>query len=287
MDEDLAPSQLLVSTGGWEGMKRLSETCRELGYLFGLHDQYRDFYVDAPSFDTQFAIYEEDDKGNPTIFPGTRFGAHKEGRIPYMDYWDGGKMSYLSGRFMLGHLKKSYQWLFDHGISPQGSYLDVFGYVPPDEDFNPQHPSTRTDAISDRIDCYNWAKNNLGLVGTEAACDWTVPYVDFSSPLGIRNGIEVPLWDLVYHDAIFTTYNPEDLRGSLYGGMPQLRGTPSINEDFLHVLNRMIELHKRVALLEMTGHEFLDDNFRRERTTFFDGTTVTVDWDKNSIEINP
>jgi hypothetical protein len=273
--------------GGFDGMKKLAETCKELGYLFALHDQYRDFYVDAPSFDIQFAVHEEDDKGEPMMFPGTRFGSYKEGRIPYMDYWDGGKMTYLSGRFALGHLKKNYQGLFDHGIYPKGSYLDVFGYIAPDEDFNPQHPSTRTHAISDRIDCYNWAKNNLGLVGTEAACDWTVPHADYSSPLRIRDGIEVPLWDLVYHDAIFTTYNPRDLRGPLYGGMPQIGGTPDIDEDFLHELNRMVGFHKRVALLEMTDHEFLDDNYRRERTTFSDGSTVTVDWDKNSIDINP
>src|SRR4029453_8391336 len=41
--------------GGWEGMRRLADTCKELGYLFSLHDQYRDFYLDAPSFDKQFA----------------------------------------------------------------------------------------------------------------------------------------------------------------------------------------------------------------------------------------
>jgi len=221
------------------------------------------------------------------MFPGTRFGDFKEGRMQYMDYWDGGKMTYPSGRFMLGHLKKNYQWLFDREIYTQGTYLDVFGYVPPDEDFNPQHPSKRTDAISDRIDCYNWTRNNLGLVGTEAECDWTVPYADFSSPLRISTGIELPLWDLVYHDAILTTYNPEDLRGSLYGGLPQLRETPNIDKDFLNSLNRMIELNKRVALLEMTNHEFLDKNYRKERTTFSDGTTVTVDWDKENVKIYP
>ena len=113
------------AAGGWEGMKRLSETCKELGYTFALHDQYRDYYVDAPSFDTQFAIHEEDDKGEPSVFPGTRFGDFKEGRIPYMDHWDGGKMTYLNSHFMLGHLKMNYQWLFDHGIHPDGSYLDV------------------------------------------------------------------------------------------------------------------------------------------------------------------
>ena len=43
-------------------MKRLADTCRELGYLFSLHDQYRDYYLDAPSYDPQFAVHEEDEK---------------------------------------------------------------------------------------------------------------------------------------------------------------------------------------------------------------------------------
>jgi hypothetical protein len=46
-------------------------------------------------------------------------------------------------------------------------------------------------------------------------------------------------------------------------------------------------LHKRVGLLEMTRHEFLDANYRKERSTFADGTTVTVDWDSNSVRIEP
>ena len=37
----------------------------------------------------------------------------------------------------------------------------------------------------------------------------------------------------------------------------------------------------------MTKHEFLDDKYRRERTTFSDGTTVMVDWDNNSVAIAP
>ena len=49
----------------------------------------------------------------------------------------------------------------------------------------------------------------------------------------------------------------------------------------------MSALHKRLALQEMTKHEFLDEQFRKERTTFADGTTVTVDWDTNKVEINP
>jgi hypothetical protein len=37
----------------------------------------------------------------------------------------------------------------------------------------------------------------------------------------------------------------------------------------------------------MTRHEFLDDGYRKERTTFADGTTVTVDWDQGTAAISP
>ena len=41
--------------GGWEGMKDLADTLHEAGYLFGIHDQYRDYYRAAPSFDENYA----------------------------------------------------------------------------------------------------------------------------------------------------------------------------------------------------------------------------------------
>ncbi len=49
----------------------------------------------------------------------------------------------------------------------------------------------------------------------------------------------------------------------------------------------MAALHERVGLLEMTNHEFLDNARRKERTTFADGTTVTVDWNANTVDIKP
>src|SRR5262249_32131366 len=155
-----------------------------------------------------------------------------------------------------------------------GTYLDVFGYVPPDEDFNPEHPTSRSDCLRERAKCYNWSRQNLGFVGTEAACDWTVPYVDISSPLTQNKGIVVPLFNLVYHDAIMTTYAPNDLRGLLNGGLPQIGARLPTPEELAQI-RRMNALHKRVALLELTKHEFLDSNHRQERTTFADGTTVT------------
>jgi hypothetical protein len=281
--------------GGWEGMKRLADTCRELGYPFIFHDQYRDYYLDAPSYDPQFAIHEEDDRLPPKAFAGSRFGDSKEGQIPFMRHWDGGKQTYLNARFQAGHLRKNYQLFFDHGIHPQGIYIDVIGYVPPDEDFNPEHPTTRSEAMRGQIECLTWARTHLGFTATEAGSDWVIPYVDcVNQSGGTGKCIPVPLYNLVYHDAVLISYGEQRtggqknlLAGILSGGVPEL--SASLDEKdpkSLALVRTMAALHRRVAYLEMTSHEFLDKERRRERTTFADGTTVTVDWDAERADIS-
>jgi len=280
--------------GGWEGMKRLANTCRELRYPFIFHDQYRDYYADAPSYNPQFAIHEEDDRLPAKAFAGSRFGDSKEGQIPFMNHWDGGKQTYLNARYQSGHLRKNYQGFRDHDIHPQGIYIDVIGYVPPDEDFNPEHPTTRSDAMRGQIECLNWARNNLGFTATEAGSDWVVPYVDcVNQSGGTGKCIPVPLYNLVYHDAVLISYGEGRtggqknlLAGILCGGVPELP-VSSNDEKSLALLRRMAALHKRVALLEMTDHQFLDKERRRERTKFADGTTVTADWDAGTVEVLP
>jgi Family of unknown function (DUF5696) len=283
--------------GGWQGMKALFDACKELGYTCWLHDQYRDYYLDAPSWNPEFAVHEEDAANPPAAFPGTRFKHDwKDGSIPLMDNWDGGAQGYLNNDFMLGHLVKNYTVMFEHGIHPQGSYQDVFGYIPPDQDFNPDHPSTRTDSMNARAAVFRWVAHHLGIVGTEAGSDWVVPYVDYTTSRFNRgsntgtdpdhqDAIPVPLYELVYHDAVVTTSSPNNLRAFLHGNAPQMGyGRTDANPD---QARRLAALHRRVGLLEMTNHEFLDPERHRERTTFADGTTVTVDWQSNTVEIKP
>ena len=285
--------------GGWAGMKAFFDACKELGYTCWLHDQYRDYYLDAPSWNPEFAVHEEDASRPPAAFPGTRFKHDwKDGYIPLMDNWDGGAQGYLNNRFMLGHVVKNYEMMFDHGIHPQGSYQDVFGYVPPDEDFNPEHPSTRTDSMNARASVLRWVRRNLGIVGTEDGSDWIIPYVDYLTSRMNRDpstgtdrdhedAIQVPLYELVYHDAVVTTYSPRLLRGLLHASAPSMYIGRADRETDLREVRRMAALHRRVGILEMTRHEFLDKDRRRERTTFADGTTVTVDWDKSTADIRP
>ena len=99
-----------------------------------------------------------------------------------------------------------------------------------------------------------------------------------------EDAIPVPLYELVYHDAVVTTYSPANLRGLLHASAPNMRMDGAGD---LTPVKRMAALHARLATVEMVNHEFLDAARRRERTTFADGTTVTVNWDAGTAEIRP
>jgi len=116
--------------------------------------------------------------------------------------------------------------------------------------------------------------------------------VIINSSGGGSKAILVPLYNLVYHDAVIVSFTARDektlLQGLLFGGVPEMPiDQAAVSEKTKAFMRQMCALHKRVGMLEMTRHEFLGNNYRKERTTFADGTTVTVDWDSSSYKIEP
>jgi hypothetical protein len=275
--------------GGWEGMKRFAETCDQLGYVFVIHDQYRDYYLDAKSYDPRHTILD------------------RNGNRPYSSIWYGGKQSILCPRLALGHVKKNYLSLLNHGVKLRGAYLDVFAVVPPDECYNSEHPASRAACLEYRGMCLDFIRAMGGIVSSEEPADWAIPHIDLvhhgpyalvpNPGRGPAMGVPVPLFNLVYHDALLLPWSlgkgswgiPENDLGLLHGlanaGLPYLSLRPSEQE--LKQVRTMCALHERVGLLEMTKHEFLDESLRKQRTAFADGTTVTIDLDKNNFEISP
>lgn len=110
-------------------------------------------------------------------------------------------------------------------------------------------------------------------------------------------GIPIPLFNLVYHDALLLPWSlgkgewgiPQDdlgyLHGLANGGMPYLSLSP--DDQHKKQVRTMCALHRRVALAEMRSHEFLDGSYRKQRTTFSDGTVVTIDLDADTFDIAP
>jgi hypothetical protein len=275
--------------GGWEGMKRLADTCDQLGYVFAIHDQYRDYYLDAKSYDPRHTILD------------------RTGQRPSHSIWYGGKQSILCSRLAPGHVRKNYLSLLNHGIKVRGAYLDVFAVVPPDECYHPEHPATRGDCLTYRGMCLDFIRAMGGVVSSEEPADWVIPHIDLvhhgpyaltpDPGRGPAMGIPIPLFNLVYHDALLLPWSlgkgawgiPENDLGYLHAlanaGLPYLSLQPGDQE--LEQVRILCALHKRVGLLEMTNHEFLDTSFRKQRMTFADGATVTVDLDQDTFTIAP
>ena len=278
-----------LEAGGWQGMQRFADVCDSLGYIFAVHDQYRDYYHDAASYDPRHTIITE------------------KGDRPFGHTWYGGEQSILCSQLAPGYVARNHHEILAHGVKLRGAYLDVFAVVPPDECYNPEHPVTRQACLEYRAHSFNIVRAYGGVISSEEPADWTVPYLDLvhhgpfaldpNPGKGPAMGIPVPLFSLVYHDAIILPWSrgkgewgiPETDLGYLHGlanaGMPYMSLNPDETE--LQQVRTMCALHERIGLSEMIKHEFLDANYRRQRTTFADGTTVTIDLEAETAKIDP
>ncbi len=289
------------AAGGWEGLKKLSDTVESCGYMFGLHDQYRDYYWDAPSFDKEFACHRTD------------------GSVFEMSCWAGGRQSYLCATQAPYYVKRNFEEVLRHGIHLEASYLDVFTCNEADECSHPWHRMTRKECLEYRSACfrYLWSKNILP--SSEEVTDWSMqslvfahygPYDFMLQPPGSpRKGIPTPLFNLVYHDCLILPWLMDRIEGQedymLYallngggayldkdGAYPNCDGAfddaaaeKQLDEEIARyrIVSR---LQERVAKCEMVRHEFLDGDWMRQRTVFSDGTVVTVNFRDNTYDIS-
>ena len=293
--------------GGWEGFKEFADVSRELGYVFALHDQYRDYYYDSPVFDKEKAIKNID------------------GTNPYCSIWDGGEHSYLCTEFALDAVKQTYTELEEHGIDVQGVYLDVFSIMQGDECFHEDHKVTREQSMKNRADCFDYL-NSKGIIMSSEEPGMQLlnklalvhhgPHALRPQENGEAVGIPVPLGNLVYHDCLMVPWNwfnnwgiPKGEDGDLYGalnaGMPYIHpygnelkkiGTDNRTADVgmmndaelkkeLARIAPLCELQAKLYNKEMVKHEFLG-SYRIQKAVYTDGTTVTIDLDKGTYKIN-
>ena len=293
-------SPACIEAGGWESMKELADTMHECGYLFGIHDQYRDFYKSAKSFDENYACRLTD------------------GTIPEHHRWAGGPQSYLCATQAPYYLKRNFAALFENGIKLDGAYLDVFTCNEGDECTNPEHRMTRRECYEYRGQCFSWLLAHGILSSSEEVSDWAIPslvfchYATYSFMMkrpGLpKDGIPVPLFNLVYHDCVVEPWMMDKasenddymLYALLNGGAPYLlRDAAYLNTDGsfegdeLLALEEMIRrsktvsaLHEKIAKCEMVRHRMNPENWWVQETEFSDGTKVKVDFQNQTYEIS-
>jgi len=122
-----------------------------------------------------------------------------------------------------------------------------------------------------------------------------------------KEGVPVPLYNLVYHDCVIEPWmmdkvsEEEDymLYALLNGGAPYLirdAAYPNFDGAFDDKVKLSLkenierskivsDLHEKVAKCEMLRHEMMNGDYMVQETSFSDGTKVRVDFRKQSYEI--
>lgn len=281
--------------GGALAMRHLVERLHDLGYLFGIHDQYRDYYHLAPSYKLDCALED-------------RPGEHLEHAN-----WAGGVQNYLCASLAKDYVKRNFTQLAKQGIQLDAAYLDVFTCNELDECFNIDHRMTRQDCARYREQCFQYLVA-LGIMpSSEELNEWAMnsivfchyaPYEFQMYENGQAPGIGIPLFNLVYHECAIIPWmmdRPQDdymLYALLNGGAPYFRrdaAYPNIDGAFVNGIVPLQEqaarcrvvtaFHEAVAGVEMVEHRFLDSSHRQQMTRFANGYVVWIDLDAGTYEI--
>ena len=288
-----------AEAGGPEGLRSLIDAVHEGGGLLGLHDQYRDFYHHAPSYDPDLACRNPD------------------GSIPGHAMWAGGPQSYLCTTQAQRFLRRNLSLLEEAGVLPDCSYLDVFTCNEGDECANPRHRMTREESYRLRCRCFAYLASKGILSSSEEVNDWAAgdqvfchyaPYEFMMNPPGApQPGLPVPLYNLVYHDCVIQPWMMEKtqdggdymLYALLNAGAPYLErdpAYPNIDGAFgggdemtlgekIRRCRTVAQLQEKTVFAEMLSHEFPDGDPARQRTVFANGYEVRVDTSRGSWEI--
>lgn len=226
-------------------------------------------------------------------------------------------------------------------------FLDVAAAQDLYECYDPKHPMTKTQDRERSAAMFDAARKHGLVVGGEHGIWWAVPYVDYFEGMmsggsmswsagylihpkskddmvpqapgeklpqwseyqkwGIGPDFRAPLWELVFHDCVATTWywgdsndwlldaDPtnaakKDAFNILYGTMPMLwtSGGGSWEKNrpaFLRTYRNVCKLREAIADKEMLAHEFVTPDRSVQRTRFSDGTQVVVNFGEKPYEV--
>lgn len=178
--------------GGNDGLADCSRRVRELGYLFGLHDNYQDLYPDAPSFDLKYTIKNRADE---PVLGGE---------------WAGGRCYLICSKVGLDLARRNLPEV-KRLFKPTIYFTDTTYAAGLYECYDPQHPTTRDDDRRYKSALAEYCREVFGGHGSEHGWEWGVPVSDYfegnsyashHSDVGARDGHAVPMLELIYHDCV-------------------------------------------------------------------------------------
>jgi hypothetical protein len=186
----------------------------------------------------------------------------------------------------------------------EAAYIDCIDSGEMRECYDPRHPLTRTEERQARTAFYRYV-HSLGLIfGGEHAGWWPAAEIEYTNGVGIKSAmglldaLPVPLYQLVFHDALIpfshaaddytvnqaASYEDKVLRDLIRGVPPMFfmnlsdhrRWRKKIRDSYLMTS----DLVRAVMYDELLSHEFLSDDQMLQRSRFSSGVDVNVNFDE-------
>jgi len=185
--------------GGNEAFAECARRVRALGYVFGLHDNYQDIYRDSPSWDEDLIMKRTD------------------GSLATGGHWAGGRAYLTCSRQAVDLAMRPQNLPAVLDLTGADTYfIDTTYAAGLQECSDPRHPLTLWDDLYWKQAISRAARDLYGIFGSECGREWAIPYSDFFEGLTGVSGrhyhnaellpnmgaIQVPLFELVYHDTI-------------------------------------------------------------------------------------
>lgn len=252
----------------------------ELGYLYTTYHGYPALLSHSPSWDSAEATLSKDGSIS------SRWG----GRSPsvYLRY----AQENLPQTLAITGQQVDYSDIVTNGLS---------------EDWSPDHRLTRTDARRVKTELLEYIGDLGVLTGSELCTWWATPVLDYCKGamyVGrlhfLLRYIHVPLFNLVFHDAMVTfdgtvgisrdyEYAEEVLECLAYGVNPIFSCSVPYYDGLRDVLREqsaaMSDVLCSVALDELVDHEYLDKGYNVQRTTFSSGVEIMINSDSHPYEL--
>ncbi len=188
---DILPAA--APAGSNAGLTACSDTVREQGWLFGLHDNYQDMYRNAPSWNPYYII------------------KRKDGSLMNGNFWAGGQAYFICSLESPTLLDRPQNFpavlqLFH----PDAYFLDTVFASPLRFCYDPHHPTGRLQDMHARQSLCDAVRSRGVLFGSEEGNEYGVAHADYfegmmSQKTGSNHpGAEevIPLFEMVYGDAI-------------------------------------------------------------------------------------
>jgi Family of unknown function (DUF5696) len=185
--------------GGGAALADCSRRVQEIGYVFGLHDNYQDIYHDSPSWSESLVM------------------KHRDGSLVKGGVWWGGQAYLICSHESIKLAQRPQNLPAVKQLTHADAYFfDTTFAADLQECYDPHHPLQKPDDMRCKQELSDYGRSEFGIFGSEDGREWAVAHADFFEGLtGVSGryfhnekllpetgGCSIPLFETVFRDTI-------------------------------------------------------------------------------------